>query len=91
MPFITIVCAPKEALRRSDKYMQGRMRVPHSLFVDDCADAMYVADRDNGAVHRIQIRGKEAGGEPPRDRHNMNLSDDQHILLSLGVLSAVVT
>ena len=39
------------------------MRVPHSLFVDDCADAVYVADRDGGAVHRIQIRGDEAGGE----------------------------
>ncbi len=42
---------------------QGRMRVPHSLFVDDCADAVYVADRDAGAVHRIQIRGEETGGE----------------------------
>ncbi len=41
---------------------QGRMRVPHSLFVDDCADAVYVADRDAGAVHRIQIRGEETGG-----------------------------
>ena len=51
------------------------MRVPHSLFVDDCADAVYVADRDNGAVHRIQIRGDEAGGAPT-DHHDPSLNPE---------------
>ena len=44
------------------------MRVPHSLFIDDCADAVYVADRENGAVHRIQIRGQAIGGAAPSAR-----------------------
>ena len=72
------VCKLWQLIRRRH-CMQGRMKVPHSLFVDDCADAVYVADRDNGAVHRIQIRGKEAGGEHLH-RTTMGLSSDPRLL-----------
>ncbi len=34
------------------------MNVPHSLVVDDCANALYVADRESAAVQRFAL---EAG------------------------------
>ena len=34
------------------------MNVPHSLVIDDCANALYVADRESAAVQRFAL---EAG------------------------------
>ena len=33
------------------------MNVPHSLVVDDCANALYVADREAAAVQRFALEG----------------------------------
>ncbi len=40
---------------------QGKLQTPHSIAVDDCVNALYVADRDAGAVRRFHMTGKFAG------------------------------
>ena len=49
---------------------QGKLQVPHSIAVDSCANALYVADRDASAVRRFHIAGDFAGAArhvDPRD------------------------
>lgn len=41
--------------------LQGKLQVPHSLAVDTCANALYVADRGAAAVRRFNIAGEFAG------------------------------
>lgn len=44
--------------------LQGKLQVPHSLALDTCANAIYVADRGASAVRRFNIAGEFAGAEP---------------------------
>jgi NHL repeat len=41
--------------------LQGKLQVPHSLALDTCANAIYVADRGAAAVRRFNIAGEFAG------------------------------
>ena len=41
--------------------LQGKLQVPHSLALDTCANALYVADRGAAAVRRFNIDGDFAG------------------------------
>ena len=41
--------------------LQGKLQVPHSLAIDTCANALYVADRGAAAVRRFNIAGEFAG------------------------------
>jgi hypothetical protein len=43
-------------------YMQAEMQIPHGLVVDDCRQALYVADRERAAVHRFRFT---ADRQPP--------------------------
>lgn len=41
---------------------QAEMQIPHGLVVDDCRQALYVADRERAAVHRFRFT---ADRQPP--------------------------
>ena len=43
-------------------YTQAEMQIPHGLVVDDCRQALYVADRERSAVHRFRFT---ADRQPP--------------------------
>ena len=40
---------------------QGRLALPHSVAVDDCAMALYVADLEGRAIRRFSTQGADAG------------------------------
>ena len=43
-------------LTKARKHAQkGQMNIPHSLVVDDCANTLYVADRESAAVQRFAL------------------------------------
>ena len=52
---------PHGVLDVLNNVMQGRLVLPHSVAVDDCADALYVADLEGRAVRRFSTRGTDAG------------------------------
>ena len=57
--------------------LQGKLQVPHSLALDTCANAIYVADRGASAVRRFNIAGEFAGVnhwdvQSPRHVHQLH-------------------
>ena len=53
-----ILCA---VLMLSPSPAQGKLQTVHSISVDSCAGALYVADRDAQAVRRFHIAGDFVG------------------------------
>lgn len=49
--------APNTSLSLS----QGKLQVPHSIAIDTCENALYVADRGASSIRRFQITGDFAG------------------------------
>jgi len=41
--------------------LQGRLALPHSVAVDDCASVLYVADLEGRAIRRFSTAGTDAG------------------------------
>ena len=39
-----------------------RMQTPHSVAIDECGDALYVADREGSAVHMFSLSSRELKG-----------------------------
>ena len=60
VPKPVLVTQATAALRESYR-SQGRLALPHSVAVDDCASALYVADLEGRAVRRFSTAGADAG------------------------------
>lgn len=41
---------------------RGEMDVPHSLVLDECSDALYVADREHSQIHKFLISDQTLQG-----------------------------
>ena len=41
---------------------RGKMDIPHSLVLDECDDALYVADREHSEVHKFSISTQRLQG-----------------------------
>ena len=53
----------KEGVYEAEYHLpRGKMDVPHSLVLDECADSLYVADREHSEVHRFSISGQTLQG-----------------------------
>ena len=50
---------------------RGEMDIPHSLVLDECNYALYVADRENSEVHKFVISDQRLQGQ--RQQHGLRL------------------
>jgi len=41
---------------------RGEMSIPHSVVLDECSDALYVADREHSEVHKFVISDQTLQG-----------------------------
>ncbi len=57
-------------VNRSASLLQGQLEVPHGLVIDDCKEALYVADRESAAVHRFRFASERLPAPSDADAKN---------------------
>lgn len=54
--------SPTGSFEAEYRLPRGEMSIPHSVVLDECSDALYVADREHSEVHKFVISDQTLQG-----------------------------